>query len=90
MIDEKKYPQLAKMQEVNPRSEVVGEFLDWLEQNSLFIGRYIIPDGFRREVAVPISDSTEQLLAQYFKIDLKAVERERQSILDEVRKGAAT
>lgn len=35
---------------------------------------------------LPIVRSTEQLLADYFEIDLAAAERERRAILDEIRR----
>ena len=73
-------PTLDKMQAVHARSQAIGEFLEWLGQQGYVIccsGRY---------PPAPAGKSTEQLLAEYFGIDLEAAERERRAVLDYVRK----
>lgn len=85
MIDATKFPQLTRMQEVQGSSQQIGESLEWLSENGMFVGKHIVPEGWTTEVFVPIIESTEQLLARHFDIDLKAVERERRAILDECR-----
>lgn len=82
-IDAEKYPALAKMAEVKDRSQVIGEFIEWLGGEGIELGRWTQSGNY----CLPISDSIEQLLAKYFEIDLVAVENERRAILDEVRKG---
>lgn len=80
MIDATKYPQLAKMQEVQETSQAIGEFLDWL-QSEQRIDLCTIIRGTGHDRWAPITESTQQLLARYFGIDLEAVERERRAVL---------
>jgi len=82
-IDAKKYPELAKMDDAQPTSQVIGEFLDWLSENGMLVGKHIVPEGWTTEAFLPISEGTEALLARYFGIDLNAVERERRQVLAE-------
>lgn len=78
-IDEKASPQLARMQAVQAESQTIGQFLDWLSENGMAICKP--QDGLRGERYFPIAESTEQLLARHFEVDLNAVERERRALL---------
>lgn len=105
------------MREVRPRSQEIGQFLEWLREAK---GYYLcedlptryscaecgeVPedrvkyaeDGLRRHCADCGGDvlfdpggthsasyRVEQLLAEYFEIDLEKVETERRSMLDEL------
>jgi len=40
-IDATKHPQLAKMDNAQPTSHVIGEFLKWLSENGMFVGKHI-------------------------------------------------
>jgi hypothetical protein len=77
--DTSHYPQLAKMQEVQPTSQAIGEFLDWLGEQRIDLCSVIAGTGHDRWA--PIVDGHEKLLARYFEIDLNAVERERRDLL---------
>ena len=79
MINANKYPQLAKMQEVQDTSQAIGEFLEWLGEQRIDLCSIIQGAGHDRWA--PITDGTEKLLARYFDIDLNAVERERRAVL---------
>lgn len=81
MIDAAKYPQLAKMEQVQAESQAIGAFIEWLSENKMFIGTHVLPEGHVHEIAVPIAEGTEQLLARHFEVDLNAVERERRAVL---------
>lgn len=81
MNDKSHYPQLAKMQEVQPTSQAIGEFLDWLGEQRIDLCSVIPGTGHDRWA--PIVDGHEKLLARYFQIDLDAVERERRDILSQ-------
>lgn len=71
-----KYPECEKMQSVRDDSQKIGEFLEWLDQNKMFVAEYNHMD-----FAQPIRLRREQLLAKYFEIDLDKVENERRKIL---------
>ncbi len=64
-----KTPECDKLYKVKDESQTIGEFLDWLQEE--------------HEIFLPFSIT--DLLAEYFEIDLKEVERERRAILDELR-----
>lgn len=77
----KKYPECEKMQAIKDKSQAIGEFIEWLGINGMFIGDY--DEGGYPTTALL---NTEQLLAKYFKIDLNKVEKEKRRMLAEIRK----
>ena len=80
-----KYPEHEKMKKVQNDSQIIGEFLDWLRGEKGFsIASWTGNEGFER--LTPIRKTTEELLAQYFEIDLRKVEQEKILILSEFRK----
>lgn len=79
-IDAAKYPVLAKMEDVHGESQVIGEFLEWLDEQNMTVCE---PSGFATMPWMPVRQTTETLLARYFKIDLADAERERRAVLDE-------
>ena len=89
------YPECEKLAEVSPQSNVVGEFLDWLSnEKNLTICTYtededpmVLGDC---SSYYPYHYDTEQLLAEFFEIDLKKVEEERRQILEDIRKSNET
>ncbi len=74
-------PELDKMKEVKSKSQIIGEFLEWLQEDYT-IGRYDLCSAELFEVSKPI----EEWLAKYFQIDLQKVEEERSNILEWIRK----
>jgi hypothetical protein len=46
------------------------------------IDRRLIPDG--GETCLPLRENTEELLAEFFDIDMKKVEEERRAMLDAI------
>lgn len=79
-VDAMKFPHLAGMESVQASSQIVGEFLDWLQEEGLAICK---PEGSGRYF--PVMETTEQLLARHFGVDLMGVERERRLLLAEVQ-----
>lgn len=78
MTDETKYPECEKMSAVSDKSQVCGEFLEWLNaEKDLHLGSYT-SEGLMRGVNV----KTEALLAEFFEIDLKKVEAERRAMIE--------
>ena len=80
------YPECEKLAGVSPQSNVVGEFLDWLSHKK----EYTICGFYSEEPDEgeyhPIDLNIEQLLAEFFEVDLNKVEEERRQILDDIRK----
>lgn len=80
-IDAQKYPHLARMEEVQEESQLIGEFIDWLSEQGMVICK---PHEEARGAAYyPIMQTTEALLATRFGVDLNAAERERRAVLNE-------
>jgi hypothetical protein len=86
---------LDKMREVRVKSQAIGEFLDWLQgeqevQLMLYhkhTERCEDEDGdhmcgLSEDSLMPEHRGIEKLLAEFFEIDLKVVEEERQALLD--------
>lgn len=82
-INASEFPELAKMESVNPESQAIGAFIEWLGENGMAICQ--TEDGLRGTRFFPVMKSTEQLLAAHFQIDLGKVEAERRSVLDAFR-----
>lgn len=81
-----KTPELDKMKAVQEKSQVIGAFLDQLSSEGIHLARY--EEAERRgddEVLLPLSQSIETTLANYFDIDLNRVEKERRVILVYIR-----
>ncbi len=74
-------PELDKLKEVQEQSQIIGEFLD-------SCGFVLCRSSNCHDwvpVWEPVPQSIEEILATYFKIDLKKVEQEKQSILRAIR-----
>lgn len=84
------HTELDKMTKAQPQSQMIGEFVDWLNvEKRIYLTKYIeekTSEGkykkFYLRYGVP---SMEKLLAEFFKIDLKKVEEERCEILEQIR-----
>lgn len=78
-IDASEFPQLARMEAVAEKSQSIGEFVEWLQENGMSICS--TQPGLRGTTFWPVMETTEALLARHFEIDLPAVERERRKVL---------
>jgi len=75
-----KTPELDRLSAISEKSHIIGGFLEWLcEDHTICVwdepGEYF-----------PTHKSIEKLLAEYFNIDLKKVEKEKSALLDTLRK----
>ncbi len=72
------YMEHAKLNRVKDKSQAIGEFLDWLsEQRGIALCKY----DPAHPPYWPIHKRTEQLLAEFFQIDLKKIEDEKRAML---------
>jgi hypothetical protein len=77
-----KTPELEKMKAVQPKSQVIGEFLEWLTgEKEITLAKWSDHDTL-----MPVHEHTEKLLAEFFGINLVKVEREKRMILEDLRK----
>lgn len=72
--------ELQKIKAVHDSSQLIGEFLDWLLNGH---GYYLCET--HDDTFYPTHKHIEDILAEYFKIDLKKAESERRKILDELQ-----
>lgn len=76
------YPEHEKLEKVRTLSQVCGEFLEWLEMQGLHLGKW----DAGGEYLVVKQTRRSRLLAEFFDIDEKKLEQEKQAMLDEQRK----
>jgi hypothetical protein len=77
------YPEHEKLAKVSDRSQVIGEFLDWLRNDQ---GIVLAEYGPNDVDLFPARRHTiEDWLALYFKIDLAKIEREKRAMLEAIR-----
>jgi len=91
--------EIEKMEKIADKSQVIGEFIEWLQgPKGLTVCRQITQEEIYEEDCeddydpgdyLPQHQTIESLLAEYFDIDLKKVEEEKQAILNEIRAKAA-
>lgn len=78
----KELDKLVKAREIY-HTEAIGDFLEWLNGQGIILARYNI-DSFTSRLN-PVHISIEKLLADYTKIDLQRVEKERRELLNRMR-----
>jgi hypothetical protein len=74
-----KTPELDRMAEVRDKSQAIGEFI---ENSGFTLGKWVKFHGITEERFTPASGTIEQILADYFEIDLRKVDCERRAIID--------
>lgn len=80
------YPEHEKLRSVAEQSQVCGEFLDWLaNEKCLHLAEWVDGGpGYRSQILMCASYSTQRLLAEFFEIDLDALEREKRAMLEDL------
>lgn len=76
------YPEHAKQEKIVDESQAIGEFLD---TSGCILAEYRTVDGFLEPQLVPVNKSIEQVLADYFEIDLRKIEAEKRAMLESIR-----
>lgn len=74
-------PEHEKLKEIQPRSQEIGEFLDWASEQGLYLSRFVSD----YQQYQPTNEGTEKLLSRYFEIDLQVLEAEKVALLDAQR-----
>ncbi len=77
-MPEPQVPMLEKMKSVKEDSQKLGSFLDWLMNDQ----GYALAKMDKYGELMPIYDSIEVILAEYFEIDLNQAEDEKRALLD--------
>ena len=76
-------PECDCMLQVQPKSELLSTFLDWLQSENYVSAQYDSSSATALLHHVPLS--FEKLLAKFFDIDLDKVEREKRELLNYCR-----
>lgn len=74
------YPEHQRLKAIRPKSQAIGEFLDWLATQELTICRIDNNDRY-----YPCHKPIQQYLSEFFDIDLEVLEDEKQQMLKVVR-----
>lgn len=80
------YPEHEKLEAVLEKRDIIGEFLEWLQERYT-LGTFIQFKGALSQELWPARKSVEELLAAYFNIDTKKLEEEKREIHEAHRKG---
>jgi len=73
-------PEHAKVQEIQPLSQAIYDFLEWCQEQGMSLGSYGT-SKYHEHTFYPINESREALLARHFGIDLGKLENEKREIL---------
>lgn len=80
--EEKQYPECEKMAAVKDQSQIISEFLEWMQHEQKLI--ICVYSDYSRKY-IPVDTTFEKLLAKFFEIDLDKIEEEQRYMLDEIR-----
>lgn len=82
-----KYPEHEKMRAVRSQSQAIGSFLDWLDHSGYAVCEWekTGPGANRSHDFMRTQKSIEQLLADYFEIDLKKISDEKDAMYASLR-----
>lgn len=84
MITKPETPELDKMLAVKEKSQIIGDFLEHLQEGEVYLAQ-MEDDDDGAQVLRETNFTTEQILANYFGINLDKAEQERGDLLDWVR-----
>lgn len=76
-----KYPECEKFKKISKESQIIGEFLEWLEKSNIVLCQF----NEDNQEFYQIFKGIQNLLAKYFKIDLKEVEKEQRAMLKDLQ-----
>jgi hypothetical protein len=80
-VKEAPRPEHRKLAAVKDKSQTCGEFLDWLEEQGIFLCTHQAGHNWPTHY----NENRTEMLARFFEIDLKELEREKVNLLDEIR-----
>lgn len=75
------YPEHEKLKAVKDDSHKIGEFLEWLRSQGWVLAQW------DNDELTSIGYTTGALLAEYFKIDPRKLEEEKQMMIERLRRG---
>lgn len=88
-----KTPELDKALSIKDKSQVIGEFIDWLKEKNIYLKTPIEEEnehGDKQQYWVYPFENLIKLLHQFFEIDENKCEEERVAILEYIRSKPTT
>jgi hypothetical protein len=79
MVDHPEHDKLAKIAD---KSQVCGEFHEWLMAQGYVLARY--DRGYRPNELFPVRRRLQDMLAEFFGIDRAKLEQEKRAMLAEI------
>jgi len=77
------YPEHEKRAEVKENIQIIGDFLHWLDQKRIVLGKWTREDVLAE--CIPINKSFDDLIYEYFDVDRDRIELESRELLEAVR-----
>lgn len=84
----RRYPEHTKLQALGGKNQVIGQFIEWLEEKGYIIAEWGTdsPDDDRSEHRLyPLGRGPQSYIAEYFQIDPAKIEQEKRAMLTEIR-----
>lgn len=78
------YPEHIKLKAVQERSQAIHEFVEFLQGKGIHLAEYL--ENSISDRLVPSGKGLTNLVAEFLDIDMKKLEKEKQHMLDEIRK----
>lgn len=80
------FPEHERLVKVSSTSQEIGEFLDWLPTVGVELA-VIDRESFTDDRLQPCHRTIPSLLAEYFEIDQKKIDAEKEAMLEVLRNG---
>lgn len=75
------YPEYDKLAKISDQTQAIGEFMDWLADDGVFLARHEENSKYAWPIHRPITD----LLAEWAGIDQNKIEAEKRQMLEAIR-----
>lgn len=79
------YPEHEKLLKVKDESQAIGEFIEWLASKRMALGEWREFEEYDNPQFVVAHLNVNTILAEFFNIDLTALEAEKRAMLDAMR-----
>ncbi len=80
------FPEHDKLQKISLQSQTIGEFIDWLKEDGIFLAHRDPTWHDSSGCALPLRTPLTDLLAAFFRIDTNALEAEKRRMLENQRR----
>ena len=78
------YPEHEKLAKIQDKTQIVGEFLDWLvNEKGMVLADW--QEGLIEDRLAPVNPSIQDLIAEFFQIDQNKLEAEKRQMLKAYR-----